>query len=352
MKKSSGVSKIEKIKTVHALKSNFSMGESQLNDLLKQFESKPSSKEIERYFKGFEAEDIFRFIFSVLPWSKLIIQLDQEQLPIYSKENYQVPDFLMYYEDNKLRDNAVLVEVKSVDENRLKLKLMGKQVNALLNFSQCLQVPLVFAIYWKKYSAWVITSIEYFEKRGNRYIIDFEQSFKNDLSIFMSHFSFVVPDNLFIRTIYQENSPFPDAHQNKDYGFIAKEEVSIDNINYVTLKRIESALLYSFLHFKVFSKQKEMDLTIVRKNSSTFIARPSYVMMRFLNSCKLEINAKYSYMAADVLFTLFKKLSLKEFYILPSLCSKTGDEIFSKAFGDDHIYKSYKTRPYSKNSFL
>lgn len=350
MPQSSNISKVEKIKTVHDLKSNFNIGDEQLKDLLRQVGNKPSDKEIERHFKGFEAEDIFRFIFSVLPWSKLVIQLDQEQLPLYSKQNYQVPDFLMYYEDNKIKDNAVLVEVKSVDESRMKLKLMGKQVDLLLNFSQCLQVPLVFAIYWKKYTAWIITSIEYFEKRGNKYIIDFEQSFKNDLSLFMSHYSFIIPDNLFVRTTYQKVKPFQEAHETKDFGFIINEEISLDNINYVTLERIEAALLYSFLHFKIFSKQEEKKITIVRKNNSPFIARPSYVMMRFLSFHKLEVNAKYSYFAADVMFTLFRKLSFKEFYILPSLCSKTADEIFSKAFSDSHTFKTYKTRPYTKNS--
>lgn len=348
MKLTNHISNIEKIKTVHDLKSNFNISKDMQHDLFKQVASKPSTKEIERHFKGFEAEDIFRFIFSALPWSKLIIQLDQEQLPIYSKENYQVPDFLMFYEDNKLNDNPVLIEVKSVDESKIKLKLIGKQVDNLLNFSNRIQIPLVFAIYWKKYSAWIITSIEYFEKRGNKYIIDFEQSFKNDLSIFTSHYSFIVPDNLFIRTTYQDNIPYPDAFMNKDHGFIFKEEISMDNIHYIPIERIEAALLCSFLNLKIIHKHKEKDTIIIKKNNSNFIARPSYVIMKFLSLSNTEINAKYSVFAAHVLFNLFNKLSLKELYILPSLCSKTSDTIFGKAFQDTAIYKAYSTRSYTK----
>lgn len=351
MTPSSSISRIEKIKTIHDLKSNFDLGNEQLSDLIKQVEDKPSDMEIERYFKGFDAEDIFRFIFSVLPWSKLVIRLDQEQLPSYSKKNYQVPDFLMYYEDNKIKDNAVLVEVKSVDEDKMKLKLMKKQVESLLNFSQCLKVPLVFAIYWKKYTAWVVTSVEYFEKRGSKYIIDFEESFKNDLSLFMSHFSFIIPENLFIRTLYQKVRPLPNAHENKKYGFITKQEISFDNINYISLELTEASLLYSFLNFKNIESREGEKTIIVRKNSARFIAKPSYVMMKFLSSNKLKINSQFSYFAANVMFNLFRKLSFKEFYILPSLSSKTGDEIFSKAFSDDQIFELYKSRPYTKNSF-
>ena len=45
------------------------------------------------FSKGYYSEELFRRIYSLLPWVKLITPLGQEQFPEESKVDMQVPDF-------------------------------------------------------------------------------------------------------------------------------------------------------------------------------------------------------------------------------------------------------------------
>lgn len=56
------------------------------------------------FSKGYSAEELFRRIFSLLPWVRLITPLGQEQYPEVSKQNLQTPDYEITYEVGSQRE--------------------------------------------------------------------------------------------------------------------------------------------------------------------------------------------------------------------------------------------------------
>src|SRR5882724_6540185 len=115
---------IEKIKVFHDLNTQFDVPEAVRIALQSQL-SGGSPEQVERFISGFKIEDWFEWTFCAMPWVKLIHGLDQQQFPGGSKEEYQVPDFLMLVETSALKHQPLLVEVKRVQRGKQSLKLKG-----------------------------------------------------------------------------------------------------------------------------------------------------------------------------------------------------------------------------------
>lgn len=279
---------IEKIKALHSLKTNFNSTDEIQELLKKQLKDEKYQSELERFYSGFDAEDIFRYVFSALPWVKLVIKLGQEQLPVYSKENYQVPDFLVYYENNKMKDVPLLIEVKTVNGDKMKLELMEKQVQGLINFSKALKIPLLFAIYWRKQNNWIITSLDYFEQKQKQYYINIVDAIMYDISIFLSNDSFIISPNLFVKTTYSKQKNNDSQVSDKKYGYVIHSEASIDGKNFIEIKDFEMAVLDSFIDFQEVSKIEEENTIILEKSEVSYIPRFSYIIMRYLRTFKVE----------------------------------------------------------------
>ncbi|MFB7814187.1 helix-turn-helix transcriptional regulator [Paenibacillus chitinolyticus] len=102
----------------------------------------------DNFFKGYSAEELFRRLFSLLPWIKLITPLGQEQYPEDSKKKVQTPDYEITYEAGS-KDNLtkVLVEVKLVDGNKQTFDLLKHTYDVLKNYEIYSPYPFVFAIF-------------------------------------------------------------------------------------------------------------------------------------------------------------------------------------------------------------
>lgn len=336
---------IGKIRLLHDMKEKFNIDDDTFELFKNQISNDKYLNEIEKFFNGYEAEDIFRFIYSSLPWIKLIVPLDQEQFPLYSKEKYQVPDYLVYVENNKLQDFPVLFEVKSVDKDKMKLKLMGKQVDVLMNFSKTLKTPLLFAIFWRKFNAWIITSIEYFTQKSNTYILNLEDSLKNELSVFLSDFYYFFNTNFIVKISYKLEKK-GEVQQLIPTNY----EVSTDGKNFLELKREESAVLDCFLNLKEISKyEKDNEVIILKKNDHIQVPKISHIIMRYLKMFNLKVDIQYSSFASHVVHNVIKKLSINNLYILPIQRCNTSDDIFKKAFYGSGLYKKYKKAEFRKN---
>jgi hypothetical protein len=129
---------INKIKTIHEIKNLFNVDDATLNKFIEQIENSNYKDNIERFFRGYNIESNFHFLFSAMPWVKLNHKLGQDQLPTLSKETYQVPDFMLFYETNKKEDKPILLEVKSVKGDSQSLEIMTKQLNACVEYSKLL----------------------------------------------------------------------------------------------------------------------------------------------------------------------------------------------------------------------
>lgn len=336
------MSDIEKIRILRDINSNFDDGAAVVKNLKEQIKDNNLRANFPRFTKGFTAEDYFSYVFSAMPWVKLIHALSQKQYPDFSKEVYQVPDFMLYFENNKIEVNPILVEVKSVNEKRFKLKLMDKQVNNLLNYSNIIGHPLIFATYWSEFRAWTLNSIEVFKKKSSGYVLDMFDAIKNDVSIILGDLIFMFHTHIYRLTLYDSNNNNEITAAHRKWGTIVEEKISIDNVEFLELEPGESAVIDAFLKMKEIDVKKGDSSTLTLEVvEDSGMPRFSHLIMRYLGLFNNEYTEKYCLLAAHIINNLTKKIQIKNMYILPNQRNKTYDTLMSQAFSGSHVLDSY-----------
>lgn len=128
--------------------------------------------------KGLIQEDEFIYF---LNWSKkfkLIHKLDQNQIPISSKDDFRSPDLLVIQNENGI-DKPYLIEIKTTEKKQLSWS--EKYYNSLVNYSIALNIPLLVAWKWKTFDLWTLFEISDFEKPSKNYKIDIAKAHKKSL---------------------------------------------------------------------------------------------------------------------------------------------------------------------------
>ncbi len=145
------MSDIQKIKLIHDVKNVLGIDAELAHKLADQIEDSEIKERINSFFASYKVEDIFQYLFSVLPSVRLIHKLDQNQLPSTSKADFQVPDFLVLFRTSKGVDKALLVDIKFAQRNKLTFNIMQNQHLISKNYSFTLNIELLYAIYWQNY---------------------------------------------------------------------------------------------------------------------------------------------------------------------------------------------------------
>lgn len=200
----------------------------------------------DNFSKGYAAEELFRRIYSLLPWIKLITPLGQEQYPEVSKESIQVPDYEVTFEaGSPYNTSKVLVEVKLVDGDKQTFELLKNTYRVLRNYEESSPFPLVFAIFWRKYMIWTVNAIESFSEKSSSYKISFKQACLNDLSTIFGDYSYVFRERPYRKSIFSnfKNLESEYFHFHEKYGLTVYEGLSIDGKEYYDLCCIETAVL-------------------------------------------------------------------------------------------------------------
>ena len=76
-----------------------------------------------RVERGITSEARFAHVFSGLDWTALVHGLDQWQLPVTSKEEWQVPDYLTFVKTPGRDASPVLVETKLVSGQKITFEM-------------------------------------------------------------------------------------------------------------------------------------------------------------------------------------------------------------------------------------
>lgn len=138
---------------------------------------------IEQLKRGLPKENEFISLCSWMDNCALIHKLDQEQMPKWTKDYYQVPDlFAVFKYDNNLI--PVLIEVKSQEKlstKNSKLIFSEKYYNKINAYSRLNKLPLLLA--WKigNRGMWILVDIAHFEKREKAYHLELGTALKEDL---------------------------------------------------------------------------------------------------------------------------------------------------------------------------
>lgn len=152
---------------------------------------------------GLPAEDEFAAIVNWMGKCELIHKLDQAQVPLESKNDYRVPDFIAFFR-YKEATVPVLIEVKTTKTKRLSWK--PEFYNGLVRYAKKLRLPLLVAWKYKPFSMWALFECRHFTKKLNNFSVDFGSAMKQTLmSQLVGDFSVVFKPNIGLHFVLRKN---------------------------------------------------------------------------------------------------------------------------------------------------
>lgn len=134
------------------------------------------AEQVRRLDIGLPAEDEFSVVCAWLGKCQLLHKLDQQQVPIASKQDFQVPDLLAKFSTQTTR-SPVLIEVKSKKDKILSFTptYMGR----LQNYADLLGMPLLVA--WKFHRIWMLFEAKHMRKANKNFNISLETAMRENL---------------------------------------------------------------------------------------------------------------------------------------------------------------------------
>lgn len=213
----------------------------------------------DNFSRGYSTEELFRRIYSLLPWIKLITPLGQEQYPEVSKVLMRIPDYEVTFEAGTPSNTSkVLVEVKLVDRDKQTFELLKHTYKVLRNY-----------------------------EKSSSYKISFEQACLNDLSAIFGDYSYVFRERLYRKSRFSKSKNLESRyfHSHEKYGRTVYEGLSIDGKKYNDLCYIETAVLDCAFYFEQveYRKINELETEIIEKlKNSIYVYKLSTLMLWYL----------------------------------------------------------------------
>lgn len=310
---------IEKIRVLHDLRTQFDVPPALREELESQL-AQSDQAVIERFVGGFTIEDWFEWTFSAIPWVKLIHGLDQQQLPERSKELYQVPDFMMLVETSRHEDQPLLVEVKRVPVQKATLKLQAAQVDLCERYAATLRIPLVYVVYWEKFSAWTLTTPDAFERGASARRLPVTSAFERDCGLILGDISYVVPPALTRVSRYHSQGEVPeDSSGHKKHGRRVFDMASLGTTR-VEMNELESAAVDSMLTMtQVSSTRREAGETeLVERPDNLHLLKLSSWINRHLAIFGMQPTEERAHVSAHVITDFMEKLGCPPARLFPA----------------------------------
>lgn len=125
---------------------------------------------------GLPVEDEFSVVCAWLGKCQLLHKLDQQQVPVASKQEFQVPDLLAKF-STQTSKSPVLIEVKSKKDKLLSFK--PDYLKRLQNYADLVGMPLLVA--WKFHSVWMLFEARHMKKAAKNFNITLETAMRENL---------------------------------------------------------------------------------------------------------------------------------------------------------------------------
>lgn len=134
------------------------------------------AEQVRRLDIGLPVEDEFSVLCVWLGKCQLLHKLDQHQVPIASKQEFQVPDLLAKF-STQTSKSPVLIEVKSKKDKRL--SFTPEYLGRLQNYADLVGMPLLVA--WKCHSLWMLFEARHMKKADMNFNITLETAMRENL---------------------------------------------------------------------------------------------------------------------------------------------------------------------------
>lgn len=338
-----GRNDIEKIRLIHNLKSNFQYTDKIVESFIEQVEESSKRENIQRFFRGYRIEDNFERLFSWFSRTSLIHSLEEKQSPLISKVHFQVPDYMLFFETDNKGIKPILLEVKSIGGKKENIQLMKKQVLLLQNYSQILNLPLLFAIYWNKSNTWTLNTIDQFIKKKNCFKISMLNAIKNDVSIILGNFIHIIPP-VFRKSIYDKSIISCNSKNDffNEYLKIERCELSTNGIHYKEIEIIESILLDLTIKMKKISvEENENYKVIIEKSNETYYIKFSDQILKLLPVLEDAIKKDVIPIASISILEFMKKMEFKDSYAIPNEKTPISYKLIKETFDVTNFLNIY-----------
>ncbi|EFE86882.1 hypothetical protein [Fusobacterium periodonticum] len=336
----------------NARKNNQEISKETLKELLlKLIPDEEIRNRLDGFIKGYRAEELFKEIFSLLPWIKVVTPLGQEQFPDTSKEEFQIPDYSVMFEDSQKLSQNILVEVKLVDKKE-KLHLQKYKYEVLEKYSKETNIPLIFAIFWKDKLVWTLNSISSFYEKSSEFCISYNQAIKNDLSSIFGDYTYIFLNKIYRKSRYStlKNIKNDYGHEHNSYGKTVYDAISIDDKIYEKIGFFDSPVLDSIFSFHEINhidiSQNEVELKeIAEKNIPVKLSTWIILYLEKISFYNKEEIFCHENIVVKEVFSIIDNIRVKcggeRFYIIPQIKAKDIDEIFKKQFYKTHVYDCF-----------
>ncbi|WP_223871785.1 hypothetical protein [Candidatus Dactylopiibacterium carminicum] len=134
------------------------------------------AERVRRLDIGLPVEDEFSVVCAWLGKCQLLHKLDQHQVPIASKQEFQVPDLLAKFSTQSSKF-PVLIEVKSKNDKVLSFK--PDYLKRLQNYADLVGMPLLVA--WKFHSIWMLFEARHMKKADKNFNITLNTASQENL---------------------------------------------------------------------------------------------------------------------------------------------------------------------------
>lgn len=125
---------------------------------------------------GLPLEDEFSVVCSWLGKCQLLHKLDQQQVPVASRAEFQVPDLLAKF-STQVSKAPVLIEVKSKTDSTLSFK--PEYLRRLQNYAELVSMPLLIA--WKYHGVWTLFDVVHLKRINKNFRITLEDALRENL---------------------------------------------------------------------------------------------------------------------------------------------------------------------------
>lgn len=336
------MSDIDKIQLIHNVQKTFKYSGEAVSILIEQIEDSDKKSNISRFFSGYTIEDTFQYLIAALPWVRLAHKLDQAQLPLTSKNEFQVPDYQLYYEDFNRVCHPSLIEVKSVTKNKRVLKVNKKQKNIAISYAEVSNIPFLYAIFWENWNTWTLNTSDQFKELSSVLKINIEAAMKNDLSVIYGNVTYQIPLlkrlSTFDSSITDESKP----HHEK-YGATISEKLSKDNVNFIDLTLMDCTVLNSFISMNEVSIKQEGSKTyLIEESNSIYMPKVLSIVTAHIALIAKDLDKKDNRYSFFFVNKFMEKMGFKYFFSIPNENTAMSYALYKVAFKETSLIKTYE----------
>lgn len=181
---------------------------------------------VRRLDVGLPVEDEFSVVCAWLGKLSLIHKLDQQQVPVASRQEFLVPDLLAKFSTQSTK-TPVLIEVKSKQDKTLSFR--PDYLQRLQNYADMLGMPLLIA--WKFHNLWMLFEARHLQKAVKNFNISFEGAMReNLLGVLAGGVAYKIGAGAGVHLCFRKDKLLEVAKT--ESGYTEQWLMTIDNVNF------------------------------------------------------------------------------------------------------------------------